>query len=147
MSTLTSSAQPLPPRAILYAWVGVGSALGALARWLISEALQGAPGSGFPWGTLWVNVLGSLLIGAYAARIAPGGCWHDHGPALRLFVMTGFCGGFTTFSVFSLETLLLAQAGRLGLAATYVIASLVLWLIGVWAGWNLGHHARWGAAR
>jgi fluoride exporter len=115
-----------PPRPVLYLAVGLGSALGAMARWGISVALQ-APDT-FPWGTLSVNVLGSLLIGFYAARVAPGRVWHHHGPGLRLFVMTGFCGGFTTFSMFGLETLLLVETGHLGLAATYVIGSLVLWM-------------------
>lgn len=140
-----STAQGGSPRAVLFVMVGAGSALGALARWLISDALQ-VP-AGLPWGTLCVNVTGSVLIGIYAARIAPGGSWHHHSPAFRLFFMTGFCGGFTTFSMFSLETLLLAQSGRLGLAAAYVAVSLNLWLIGVWAGWKLGTQARWGAAR
>lgn len=134
-----------PSRALLYLAVGLGSALGALARWLISDALQ-VP-EGIPWGTLLANVTGSLLIGFYAARIAPGGRWHHHSPAFRLFFMTGFCGGYTTFSIFSLETFLLAQAGRTVLAAAYVAGSLVLWLGGVWAGYALGRQARWGAAR
>jgi fluoride exporter len=133
------------PRPLLYLAVALGSALGALARWLISDALQ-APAT-FPWGTLWVNVLGSLLIGFYSARIAPGRLWHHHGPGLRLFVMTGFCGGFTTFSMFGLETLALAESGRHGLAAAYVVGSVVLWMAGAWAGWKLGTQARWGAAR
>jgi fluoride exporter len=145
VSQVTFSVQPFSTRATLYVWVGLGSALGAMARWGISVALQ-APDT-FPWGTLSVNVLGSLLIGFYAARVAPGRVWHHHGPGLRLFVMTGFCGGFTTFSMFGLETLVLVETGHLGLAATYVIGSLVLWMAGVWAGWKLGTQARWGAAR
>ena len=136
------------PRAALYLAVGLGSALGGLARWLLSDWLQGAPGAGFPWGTLWVNTSGSLLIGLYAAMVAPGGAWR-HNAGQRLFFMTGFCGGYTTFSFFNLETLLLVQAGRMGLAGTHVAGSVVLWLGAVWAGYALAQalQGRWGAAR
>jgi fluoride exporter len=128
-----------------YLAVALGSALGGALRWWLSELLQAAPGQGFPWGTLWVNVSGSLLIGWYAARVAAA---HGRRSKLRqLFFMTGFCGGYTTFSIFSLETLLLLQAGHLALAVSYVAASLLLWMGGVWAGWRLGAQGRWGAAR
>lgn len=136
------------PRAALYLAVGLGSALGGAARWLLSDWLQGAPGAGFPWGTLWVNTSGSLLIGLYAAMVAPGGAWRQSA-GQRLFFMTGFCGGYTTFSFFSLETLLLVQAGRIGLAGAHVAVSVVLWLGAVWAGYALAQalQGRWGAAR
>lgn len=130
-----------PSRLSLYLAVGLGSAIGGLARWWISDLLQTAPGSGFPWGTLWVNVSGSLLIGCYAAWIAPGGR-RVHGLRLRLFVMTGLCGGYTTFSVFSLENITLLQLGHYGLAGAYVGASLLLWLGAVWAGYTLASASR-----
>lgn len=120
----------------LYLAVGLGSAIGGLARWWLSDLLQAAPGSGFPWGTLWVNVSGSFLIGGYAALIAPGGRW-AHGLHRRLLVMTGLCGGYTTFSIFSIESILLLQLGHYGLAGAYVGASLLLWLGAVWAGYTL----------
>jgi fluoride exporter len=140
------TAAPPVPRPILYLAVGLGSALGGLARWLVSEALQAPPGMGFPWGTLWVNVSGSFLIGLYAALSAPGGRW-PRGLEQRLFFMTGFCGGYTTFSIFSLETILLLQAGRIGLAAAYTGISVILWLGAVWAGYTLGAQGKCGAAR
>jgi len=139
-------APPATRRAGLYLAVGLGSALGGVLRWWLSELLQAPPGEGFPWGTLWVNASGSFLIGFYAAQVAAGGRWAQ-GLKQRLFFMTGFCGGYTTFSIFSLETLLLLQAGRYGLSGAYVGASLLLWLGAVWAGYALGTQGRWGAAR
>jgi fluoride exporter len=128
---------PAISRAAMHVAVGVGSALGGLARWLLSEALGSPPGVGIPWATLLVNASGSFLIGAYAAQVAPGGRWHGHGPRARLFVMTGFCGGYTTFSIFSLETMLLLQAAGYGVAGLHAISSLVLWLAAAWSGYAL----------
>ena len=130
------NAQPGHDRFVLYMAVGLGSALGGVARWWLSDLLQAPPGGGFPWGILWVNVSGSLLIGAYAALIAPGGRWRASLPG-RLFFMTGFCGGYTTFSIFSLETVLFLQAGQYGQAGLYAGGSLLLWLAAVWAGYAL----------
>ena len=121
----------------LYAAVAAGSALGALARFLCSLALTGLLGPAFPWGTLAVNGLGSFLIGLYATVSQPGGSM-PAGPAGRQFVIAGFCGGFTSFSIFSLETLLLIERQAIALAGTSVIASLVLWLFSVWIGHRLG---------
>lgn len=121
----------------LYAAVAAGSALGALARFLCSLALMGLLGPAFPWGTLAANGLGSLLIGLYATVSEPGGRL-PAGPTARQFVIAGFCGGFTTFSIFSLETLLLVEARAIGLAGAYVAASLVTWLTLVWVGCRIG---------
>lgn len=121
----------------LYAAVAAGSALGALARFLCSLALTGLLGPAFPWGTLAVNGLGSFLIGLYATVSEPGGRLPG-GPARRHFVIAGFCGGFTTFSIFSLETLLLISAQAIGMAGAYVAASLVTWLVMVWIGSRVG---------
>ena len=121
----------------LYAAVAAGSALGALARFMCSLALTGLLGPGFPWGTLAANGLGSFLIGLYATVSGPGGRL-PAGPVGRQFVITGFCGGFTTFSIFSLETLLLAETQAIGLAGAYVAASLVTWLTLVWVGCRTG---------
>jgi fluoride exporter len=121
----------------LYAAVGVGSALGALARFASAIGLVALLGPGFPWGTLMVNVLGSFLIGLYASLSEPDGRLLAS-PAERQFVMAGFCGGFTTFSIFSLETLLLVERHAFGLAGIYVAVSLVLWLVSVWAGHQFG---------
>jgi CrcB protein len=121
----------------VYAAVAAGSALGALARFLCSLALAGLPGPAFPWDTLAVNGLGSFLIGLYATVSEPGGRL-PAGHAMRQFVIAGFCGGFTTFSIFSLETLLLVEARAVGLAGAYVAASLVTWLTLAWVGCRLG---------
>ena len=123
--------------------IGLGSALGAVARFLTSAGMVQALGPAFPWGTLVVNVLGSYLIGLYAGLSGPGGAL-PASPVTRAFVLAGFCGGFTTFSFFSLETVLLLEAGAVMTAALHVIASVVLWLLAVWA----GHRAamRWNGA-
>jgi CrcB protein len=121
----------------LYAAVALGSALGAVTRYLCSLAVVALAGTVFPWATLLVNVVGSFLIGLFAAVTAPDGRFLV-GPAARQFVMAGFCGGFTTFSVFSLETLLLIDGNRFGIAVLYVGASLLLWLFAVWLGHALG---------
>lgn len=129
--------QPAPSRLALYLAVGLGSALGGTLRWLLSGPLPAAGqlmASGFPWATLWINASGSLLIAFYAAR------WR--GTRGQLFFMTGFCGGYTTFSVFSLETVLLFQAGRAGVAAAYVLASVILWLAAAWTGYAIGCRGR-----
>jgi len=128
-----------PSRLVQYLAVGLGSALGGTLRWLLSSPLPAAGqlvASGFPWAILWINASGSLLIAFYAAR------WR--GTRGQLFFMTGFCGGYTTFSVFSLETVLLVQAGRAGLAATYVVISVILWLAAAWTGYAISRQARQG---
>ena len=124
----------------LYVAVGLGSGLGAASRYLCSLGLVTVLGTGFPWGTLIVNILGSFIIGFYATLTEPGGRLFPD-PATRQFVLAGFCGGFTTFSIFSLETLLLAQRGSLFFAGANVAASLVLWLVAAWAGHAVAQRA------
>jgi len=119
--------------ASLYLCVGIGSLLGGLLRWSISEAMLSHLGAALPWGTLFVNVCGSLLIGFYATLSGPDGRLFP-GPRQRLFVMAGFCGGFTTFSIFSLETLHHLQQGDLLRAGLYLGISLPAWLAAVWLG-------------
>jgi fluoride exporter len=116
--------------------VAAGSGLGALTRYLVSLGTMATLGAAVPWATLTVNVAGSLLIGVFATLLAPGGRLAGHLPA-RAFLMVGFCGGLTTFSVFSLETLELALAGRTGTAAFTVGASLALWIPAAWVGYEL----------
>jgi len=121
----------------LYGAIALGGALGALARYLCSLWLLQLTGPGFPWGTLAVNVAGSFLIGLYATLSEPGGRL-PAGPVQRQFVMTGFCGGFTTFSVFSLETVFLLERQAYLLAGLNLGLSLCLWLVAVWAGIRIG---------
>lgn len=127
------------PAFTIHLAVGVGSGIGAAARHVASLAALATFGPAFPWGTLTVNVAGSFVIGLYATLTGPGGRLHA-APALRQFVLAGFCGGFTTFSIFSLETLRLARDGRVALAGAYVLLSALLWLVAVWLGYLLGRH-------
>lgn len=122
---------------------GAGSALGAVARYATSHWMLAAFGPGFPWGTLSVNVLGSFLIGLFAARLAGDA---GRNQATRQFLLAGFCGGFTTFSIFSLEMLLFAMAGDWAHAGTYLALSLILWLAAVWIGIVVGERLRGGKA-
>jgi CrcB protein len=82
---------------------------------------------------LFVNVTGSLIIGFYAALTGPDGRLFVS-PRQRQFVMVGICGGYTTFSAFSLETLRLAQSGNFGTASAYILVSIITWMAGVWIG-------------
>ncbi|MDR6991978.1 MULTISPECIES: CrcB family protein [Luteimonas] len=121
----------------VYAAVMLGSALGAVARFGCSVAALELLGPGFPWGSLAVNVVGSFLIGLFAAVTEPGGRIFAT-PAQRQFLLAGFCGGFTTFSVFSLETLYLVEAGALALAGLNLAVSISAWLLAVWGGHAVG---------
>jgi len=121
-------------------WVSFGSAVGACARWGVSVAQSGGEvATAVPWGTLGVNVAGSVLIGLYAAMAGPKGPMRG-GEAQHLFVMAGFCGGFTTFSLFSAEVLLLVQVGDAIGAGVLVLVSTVTWLAGAWFGYRSGEH-------
>lgn len=117
--------------AILYACVATGSVVGGVTRYLASVLIAGAPG--LPWATLFVNVTGSFIIGFYATLSGPDGRLFASAQQ-RQFVMTGFCGGYTTFSAFSLETFKLFRSGSTSAAATYIAVSVVCWLLAVWLG-------------
>ena len=119
--------------AALYAVVALGSVIGAVLRALVSLGILHQFGPAFPWGTLFVNVTGSFAIGFYAALTGPDGRLFV-GPRQRQFVMTGICGGYTTFSAFSLETLRLVQTGNLPAAGLNVGVSVITWLAAVWLG-------------
>jgi CrcB protein len=99
----------------------LGGALGAGARHLFGRAALALFGPGFPWGTLGVNVIGGLLMGVLAGGLVRVG----GGEGMRLLLGVGVLGGFTTFSAFSLDTVLLIERGAAGLAATYVAASVL----------------------
>jgi CrcB protein len=116
--------------------VAVGSALGGMARYGVGLAVARAVGNAFPWGTLLINVLGSFVIGFYSALTAPSGPMPGSATA-RVFVMVGICGGFTTFSSFSLQTADLMAAGELVAAACYIVSSVALCVAGTFLGYWL----------
>lgn len=122
-----------PSAAFAYLWVGVGSALGGIARYGAGLAIAASLGDAFPWATILINVSGSMLIGFFATLTGPDGRVYVPTPG-RQFVMAGFCGGYTTFSSFALQTLTLAQDGHPLRAAANIAASLALCFTGVWVG-------------
>ncbi len=119
-----------------YLWVAVGSALGGVARHWCTDAATKWLGTVFPWGTLGINILGSFVIGLFFTLTGADGRF-DVPTDAKVFVMVGLCGGYTTFSAFSLQTLALAQQGAWMRAGAYVAASLVLCLLGVWSGYAI----------
>ena len=122
------------PVVITYLWIAVGSALGGMARYACSGLVAGWFGQAFPWGTLIINVLGSFVIGLFATLTGPDGRILVPGD-IRQFVVVGVCGGYTTFSSFSLQTLSLAQDGQMARAGLNIAASVVLCLVSVWLGY------------
>lgn len=113
--------------------VFIGGGLGAMGRHGVNLVAARLLGVGFPWGTFAVNVFGSLAMGLIAGWLTmrAGFAWSQH---TRLFLMTGILGGFTTFSAFSLDAALIWERGEHGLAALYVVASVVLAILGLFAG-------------
>ena len=116
-----------------YFWIAIGSALGGMARYWCSGVAARFMGETFPWGTLIVNVVGSLIIGFFATVTGPDGRLLV-GTIPRQFVMIGICGGYTTFSSFSLQTLNLLNDGEWLYAGANIVASVVLCLFAVWIG-------------
>ena len=116
-----------------YLWVSVGGAIGSAARFWISGVVAQRYGQTFPYGTLTVNVTGLFIIGLFAALTDPEGRWLVS-PSFREFFMIGVCGGYTTFSSFSLQTLSLAQEGEWLRAAENAIASFAFCLLAIWLG-------------
>lgn len=101
----------------------IGGAMGSVARYVVGFYFGRAFGTAFPWGTLFINISGSFLIGAFAESFALR--WNAD-PATRIFLITGICGGYTTFSAFSLETVTLINRGAVMAAASYVVSSVAL---------------------
>ncbi len=119
-----------------YVLIAIGSAVGGVARYWASGAIANRVGQSFPWGTLFVNVTGSLIIGFFASITAPEGRWFV-GSYARNFFMIGVCGGYTTFSSFSLQTLNLVQDEEWLYAGGNAVLSLVFCLVSVWLGHTL----------
>jgi len=122
---------------IAYLWVAIGGALGSVARFGLDGLISARLGTTFPWGTLAINVTGSFLIGVFAAYSDPDGRVMIS-PGVRQFLMIGICGGYTTFSSFSLQTLNLLREREWLYAGGNVILSVVLCMIAVWLGWLIG---------
>jgi len=117
----------------IYLWIGVGSALGGMALYWCTGFAARMLGETFPWGTLLVNITGSLIIGFFATLTGPDGRIFASS-TVRQFVMIGLCGGYTTFSSFSLQTLSLTNDGEWLQAGGNIIGSVVLCLLAVWLG-------------
>jgi fluoride exporter len=129
-----------------YLWVAIGSALGGLLRYTITRLTLNLSVA-FPFGTVLINVLGSFVIGYYGTLTLQSGKY----PAsdnMRLFVMVGICGGFTTFSSFSLQTFDLLRTGGWGRALANVVFSVILCVGAVAAGHVVAQHQvdRWAVA-
>jgi CrcB protein len=117
-----------------YLWVGLGGALGSIARFWLSGIVAQHFGESFPLGTLVINVTGSFIIGIFAAMGMPEGRIYLQ-PGMRQFLMIGLCGGYTTFSSFSLQTMNLANDGEWLYAGLNILLSVVLCLLAVWMGY------------
>ena len=118
---------------LAYVLIAIGSALGGMGRYFVSGAITTLTGGTFPYGTMLVNISGCLVIGFFATLTGPDGRFLVGTPS-RQFVMVGICGGYTTFSSFSLETLYLARAGEWMSATANAAGSVVLCMLSVWLG-------------
>lgn len=123
---------------LIWLYVGIGSAMGGVSRYVIGSALQQRFGLAFPAGTLIVNITGSLLLG-FILRLALGGT--QISPETRIFLTTGFCGGYTTFSTFSYDTAVMFESGQYRRAVMYVTLSVVLSVLATFAGFALAQSA------
>ena len=122
-----------------YLAVGLGSALGGMGRFWIAGVIGQRYGDSFPWGTILVNVTGSFAIGVLAALTSTEGRLHPKlNPLAAQFFMVGICGGYTTFSSFSLQTLKLIQTGSVSQASANIALSVIACLVAVWAGYAVG---------
>jgi len=120
----------------IYFWIAAGSALGGVTRFWLSGLAARLWGETFPWGTLLINATGSFVIGFFATLTGPDGRMFV-GSTTRQFVMVGICGGYTTFSSFSLQSLNLLNDGEWLSAGGYIGGSAVLCLFAVWVGQTL----------
>jgi len=122
-----------------YLWVAIGGALGSVSRFWLNGLMSEKFGATFPWGTLAINVSGSFVIGIIGALAVPEGRMDSPSRQFATqFLMIGVCGGYTTFSSFSWQTLKLMQEKEWLYAGGNVLLSVVLCMIAVWLGWLLG---------
>lgn len=125
--------EPLSGQGRVFAVIAAGGAIGALARYGVGLALPHGTGA-FPLGTFLINVVGCLLIGALIVVITE---WRQAHPLVRPFVVTGFLGGFTTFSTYAVDSEQLLATGRVGTAAAYIAGMLAAAVLATWAGIRL----------
>ena len=124
---------------IAYLWVAIGGALGSVSRFWLNGLVSARFGETFPWGTMLINISGSFAIGVIGALANPEGRMDSQSRAFAIqFLMIGICGGYTTFSSFSLQTLNLLRDREWLYAGTNVGLSVVLCMAAVWLGWLLG---------
>ena len=116
-----------------YLWVGLGGFIGSMARSGVSMAIGPIAPGRFPWATFAVNCLGCLLIGLLVGTFSRPAVPES----VRLFLVTGILGGFTTFSAFGLESVALLRRGETGLAALYILGSVAVGIAAVWLGLRL----------
>jgi CrcB protein len=125
---------------LAYLWVAIGGAIGSMARYGIGNLILEKTGSIFPWHTLFINVTGSCVIGILSAVTMSEGRMTPQSQMLATqLLMTGLCGGYTTFSSFSLGTLTLLQDGQWFYAAGNILLSVILCMVAVWIGYVLGN--------
>ncbi len=119
-------------------WVAVGGAIGSVARYWVAVLVARLTGPDFPWGTILINISGSFIIGVFFAVTAEvAGRWQVTND-FKVFLMAGLCGGFTTFSAFSLQTLGLLRDGRMAAALANIALSVVLCIAAVAIGYSSG---------
>jgi CrcB protein len=124
---------------LAYLWIALGGALGSVGRFWLNGIVSRHFGETFPWGTMFINVTGSFVIGIIGALASPEGRMDSQSRAFAVqFLMIGVCGGYTTFSSFSWQTLRLMQDREWLYAGGNVILSVTLCMIAVWLGWMLG---------
>ena len=121
-----------------YFWVAVGSALGGVSRFWVSKFVGQRVGESFPWGTIVINITGSFVIGVFLALTLAEGRLNTSRSFIREFCMVGICGGYTTFSSFSLQTLTLMQSRQWLWAGGNVLISVAACLVAVWLGFIVG---------
>lgn len=124
---------------LAYLWVAIGGAIGSMARFGLGNLVSQKFGETFPWGTLVINVTGSFVIGIFGAlTLSHGKMTSQSRVFVTQFFMTGICGGYTTFSSFSWQTLQRLQDGEWFYAGSNVLLSVALCMIAVWLGYLLG---------
>ncbi len=110
-------------------WIAIGGAAGSVSRYLLGGVVQRASAAAFPVGTLAVNVIGCFLIGVLVQHYM-----NMTSPVMRATLIAGFCGGFTTFSAFGIETAALIEGGAYGKAAAYIVMSVSLSILAIFGG-------------